>query len=114
MDVSDGLAGDLAKMIAGEGRKAVIDLAAVPLSAAASEAVRAAPDCLDAVLTGGDDYEVICAIAPDQVDAFRIAAAASGVPVAAIGTVVAGDGPPAFETGTGTVRIFEDGAFRHF
>jgi thiamine-monophosphate kinase len=113
MDVSDGLAGDLAKML-GAGRSAGIDVAAVPLSAAARQACVAEPGLIDTVLTGGDDYEILCTVAPETFDALRAEAAAAGIPLAAIGTVTAGDGPPGFTRGDGTARVFDAGAFSHF
>ncbi|WP_375462368.1 thiamine-phosphate kinase [uncultured Methylobacterium sp.] len=114
MDVSDGLAGDLAKMLPGTGRSAVVDVAAVPLSEAAARAVRTEPDLIDTALTGGDDYEILCTVAPGDRDAFRAAADAAGVPVAVIGTVISGDGPPVFRTDTGPDKGFATPAFSHF
>ncbi len=113
MDVSDGLAGDLAKML-GPGRSARIDAAAVPLSEAARRACAAEPGLIDAVLTGGDDYEILCTVAPEDLEVFRTATAAAGIPLAAIGTVTSGDEPPRFELGDGTARAFAAGAFSHF
>ncbi|GJE59397.1 Thiamine-monophosphate kinase [Methylobacterium trifolii] len=113
MDVSDGLAGDLARMLAGEGRSAVVDAARVPLSPAAARALEREPALLDTALTGGDDYEILCTVPEADLDAFRREAATAGVPVAAIGTVVAGGEPPAFETERGR-RVFAAGAFSHF
>ncbi|MCJ2136253.1 thiamine-phosphate kinase [Methylobacterium sp. J-026] len=113
MDVSDGLAGDLAKMLGG-GRSARIAVESVPLSKAARSACAAEPDLIDTVLTGGDDYEILCTVAPEGLDAFRVDAAAAGVPLTAIGTVTAGDGPPRFESGDGAARVFATGAFSHF
>ncbi|MGU3665954.1 thiamine-phosphate kinase [Methylobacterium sp. A49B] len=113
MDVSDGLAGDLAKML-GSGRSARIDVAAVPLSEAARLACAAAPGLIEAVLTGGDDYEILCTVAPGTLEAFQAEAAAAGIPIAAIGTVTAGDGPPEFAMDDGTARVFAAGAFSHF
>ena len=114
MDVSDGLAGDLAKMLAGAGATAGIDAAAVPLSPAAARAVEGRPDLFDVAVTGGDDYEILCTVAPDACDAFREAAAAAGVPVSVIGTVAAGGGLPAFRDAGGAARVFAAGAFSHF
>ena len=112
MDVSDGLVGDLAKMLPGRG--ATVEIAAVPLSPAAAAAIRLAPDLIDAALSGGDDYEILCTVAPRDLDAFRAAAAEAGVPVAAIGTVAAGEGAPLFREPDGGVRRFARGAFSHF
>ncbi|MDP4006401.1 thiamine-phosphate kinase [Methylobacterium sp. NEAU K] len=113
MDVSDGLAGDLAKML-GAGRSARIETSSVPLSGAAARTLEAQPDLIDAILTGGDDYEILCTVAPEELEALRAAAAAAGIPLTAIGTVTASDGPPGFETGDGAVRVFAAGAFSHF
>lgn len=113
MDISDGLAGDLAKML-GEGRSAVIEADAVPLSPAARAARGAEPGLIEPILTGGDDYEILCAVPPDSLDAFLAEATATGIPVAAVGTVVAGEGPPAFAMPDGTRRVFAAGSFSHF
>ena len=60
MDVSDGLVGDLAKLLSASGVGAEIDLDAVPLSAAARAAIMADPALLELAWTGGDDYEILC------------------------------------------------------
>ncbi|MEA1832423.1 thiamine-phosphate kinase [Methylobacterium durans] len=113
MDVSDGLAGDLAKMMGG-GRRAEIREADVPLSPAARLAVAADPALLDTALTGGDDYEILCTVPPGAEAAFRAEAAAAGVPVAVIGVVGAGEGPPLFTTEEGVSRNLRAGSFSHF
>jgi len=114
MDVSDGLAGDLARLCAASGVGAVLDAERVPLSAAAARAVAADPAALSAVLAGGDDYEILLAVAADLAEEFERAAADQGVRVAAIGTLV-----PPFP---GRVRVERHGqilalerlAYRHF
>lgn len=111
MDVSDGLAGDLAKML-GAGRTARIG--AVPLSEAAARARDAEPGLIEPILTGGDDYEILCTVAPETLDTLLAEAAQAGIPLTAIGTVTSGDGPPSFEMGDGTARVFAAGAFSHF
>jgi thiamine-monophosphate kinase len=92
MDVSDGLAGDLAKLCRASGVAAEIDVARVPLSEAARVAVAAQPVLLETVLTGGDDYEILLTLSPDKLPAFRAAAAVTGIPVTEIGRVSAGQG----------------------
>lgn len=112
MDVSDGLAGDLAKML--PGLTATVESAAVPLSEAAAAAIGREPDLIRAALTGGDDYEILCTVAPADLDAFRAAAAGAGVPLAPIGTVAAGEGAPVFRGPDGALRRFPRGSFSHF
>ena len=92
MDVSDGLAGDLAKLCGASGVAAEIDVACVPLSHAVRAAVAAEPALIETVLTGGDDFEIVLTLAADKLAAFRAAAHSAGVPVTEIGHIAAGDG----------------------
>jgi thiamine-monophosphate kinase len=114
MDVSDGLVGDLAKMLGGAGHGAAVSLPDIPLSPAAARAVAAAPDLLDTALTGGDDYEILCTVPPRHLDAFRGDALEAGIAVAVIGSVEAGADAPVFRTGEGAPRTFAAGSFSHF
>ena len=66
MDVSDGLAGDLAKLCRASGVAAEIDVTRVPLSNAAHAALAADPALVEPILTGGDDYEIVLTIAPGK------------------------------------------------
>lgn len=113
MDVSDGLVGDLAKML-GEGVTARVEIAAIPLSPAARALIAAAPERFADALTGGDDYEILCAVPPERLDAFLGGARATGIPVAVIGEVVAGEGPARFVDEAGAERHFSSGSFSHF
>jgi thiamine-monophosphate kinase len=90
MDVSDGLVGDLAKMLRASGAGGELDLREVPLSPAAQAYVAAEPAGLEIAVTGGDDYEVLAAIPAGHAAAFESAAAAAGVAVRAIGRVGSG------------------------
>ncbi|MCP1549052.1 MULTISPECIES: thiamine-phosphate kinase [Methylorubrum] len=114
MDVSDGLAGDLTKMFDGTGLTARIDVPGVPLSPAAQAAIAGDARRIDTALTGGDDYEILCAVPPDSVSALLAEARAAGVPVAEIGTVEAGDGPPRFRDAHGRAMDFARASFSHF
>ncbi|MGE0565157.1 MAG: thiamine-phosphate kinase [Pseudolabrys sp.] len=96
MDISDGLAGDLAKLCRVSGVGARIESAKVPLSDAARELIDGDAALLETAFTGGDDYEVICTVAPDKVSSFEKAAAQAGVPVHDIGEIVAGAGAVIF------------------
>jgi thiamine-monophosphate kinase len=92
MDVSDGLAGDLAKLCRASGLAAEIDVARVPLSDAAHAVIAADPALLETALTGGDDYEIVLTLAPEKLVAFRATAAKAGIAVTEIGRVTAGQG----------------------
>jgi thiamine-monophosphate kinase len=114
MDVSDGLAGDLAKLCAASGVSADVEVARVPLSPAARHVVAAEPGRIETVLTGGDDYEIVCAVPPRKLAAFRAAAAKTRVPVAEIGVVTKGHGPPRFLDSSGNPLLFKRLSFSHF
>ncbi len=114
MDVSDGLVGDLGKMLALETLTATIDAADVPLSAAVRAAVALAPGLLAAALTGGDDYEILCAVAPDRCAAFEQAADAAGIAVTAIGEAVSGGDAVRVRDSEGASLDLGTGRFDHF
>jgi thiamine-monophosphate kinase len=113
MDISDGLAGDLAKMVKASGVTAEIDLAALPLSPAAKAAIEADPAQIDTIVTGGDDYELLCAVAPENLDAFLAKAQAAGVTATPIGRFCEGASLPLFRYGDIEKR-YETGSYSHF
>jgi thiamine-monophosphate kinase len=112
MDVSDGLAGDLAKLCHASGIAAEIDVSRVPLSDAAQAALTADPALIETILAGGDDYEILLTLAPDQLPAFCAAADAAGVPVTEIGYVVAGEGARFLQDGK--ELTFAHPSYSHF
>jgi thiamine-monophosphate kinase len=114
MDVSDGLAGDLAKLCAASGVSAVIDAPAVPLSSAAAAALAAGAVGMQALVSGGDDYEILCAIPEDAFEAFARAADAAGVAVSSIGTVIGGTSPPRFLDAQGRDMPLPRLSYSHF
>jgi thiamine-monophosphate kinase len=114
MDVSDGLAGDLAKLCGVSGVSAAIDLASIPLSDAAGDLVSRGVVGVEALIAGGDDYEILCAIPEDRVEAFTGAALGAGVKVSSIGTVVAGTSAPKFVDQQGREVALERLSYSHF
>jgi thiamine-monophosphate kinase len=114
MDVSDGLVGDFTKLCAASGVSAEVEVARVPLSPAARRVVAAEPGMIEPALTGGDDYEIVCAVPPRKLAAFRAAAAKAGVPVAEIGVVTKGHAPPRFLDRSGNPLLFKRLSFSHF
>jgi len=112
MDVSDGLAGDLAKLCAASDVAAKIEASVVPLSDAARVVISADPTMLEQALTGGDDYEILCTVAPDKVAGFQTAAKAANVAVTDIGKIAAGKGAR-FLAGGKSLK-FKRASFSHF
>ena len=94
MDVSDGLAGDLAKLCAASGVSAAIDAPGIPLSAPAAALLAHGTVGIEAIVSGGDDYEILCTIPEDRFEAFAEAARLAEVAVTSIGTVIAGTSVP--------------------
>jgi thiamine-monophosphate kinase len=114
MDISDGLAGDFSKLCRVSGVSAEVEIGKVPLSSAAQSALAAAPKLIETILTGGDDYEIVCTIPPQYLDQFRALARDAKVAVTAIGRIVVGKAPPRFVDAKGIPRSFMRRSFSHF
>lgn len=114
MDVSDGLAGDLAKLCAASGISAAINLADVPLSAQACALVAKGSSSMEAIVSGGDDYEVVCAIPENRWDSFLAAARLANVPVTDIGRIETGAAAPRFLDAAGKPVALKRLSYSHF
>jgi thiamine-monophosphate kinase len=114
MDVSDGLAGDLAKLCTASGVSAAIDAQSIPLSEPATALLARGVVSIEALMAGGDDYEVLCAIPEDGVEAFARAAGLASVSVTSIGTVIAATSPPRFLDGQGSEIALAHLSYSHF
>ena len=114
MDVSDGLAGDLAKLCAASGVSAVVKLTDVPLSVPARTLVTRGSSSIEAAVSGGDDYEVLCTVPENRWDSLVDAAQKADVKVTAIGTVEAGSAAPRFLDAAGQPVVLKRLSFSHF
>ena len=114
MDVSDGLAGDLAKLCRASAVNADIEVARVPLSAGARAALAKEPALIETIITGGDDYEVLACVPADKIETLRQQASAAGVPISEIGVVAAGEGGARFLGSDGEPLAFSRKSFSHF
>ncbi len=109
MDVSDGLVGDLGHICDVSGVGAEIEAALVPLSPPARRLAMGDPGLMRTIVTGGDDYEILATVSPSAAPRFAAAAREAGVPVARIGRIVVGKGPPSvLDAGGRPIRL--DGA----
>ena len=114
MDISDGLVGDLRKMLGASGVSGRVELARIPFSNAALKACRTQDKFHDIALTGGDDYEILASVPPKRGAAFEKAAGEAGVRVTCIGFAAKGTRAPDFVDERGGARIFAKGSYSHF
>jgi len=90
IDLSDGLAGDLAHVLRRSGVGAVIDVHTLPVSPVlARQPLAVQRDC---ALAGGDDYELLFTAPANAEARVLAAAAAAGVAVRRIGWIDTGTG----------------------
>jgi thiamine-monophosphate kinase len=90
-----------------------IEVARVPLSDAAKAAIAVEPAMIETVLTGGDDYEIVCTVPAAKAEGFRAAARAANVTVSEIGQIAAGEGAR-FIGADGKPLTFKRASFSHF
>jgi len=103
IDISDGLIGDLKKMLDASGAGGEIDVDRIPLSAAI-QGEFAAEEALQFALTGGDDYELCFTATADAI---------AGIDdITAIGVVT--DGEDLVCRHEGKIVEVDDSGYRHF
>jgi thiamine-monophosphate kinase len=114
MDVSDGLAGDLAKLCYASGVSAAIDAPSIPLSVSTAKLLARGSVGIEAIVAGGDDYEILCTIPEDRFEAFVQAARLAAVAVTSIGTIIAGSPVPRFLDAEGRAIALPRLSYSHF
>lgn len=114
MDVSDGLAGDLAKLCAASKVSATVEMASVPFSAPARVLLAHGDVDEKTLVSGGDDYEVICIVPENRWDAFVAAARQADIAVSGIGVVSAGANSPCFLDADGRPMALKRLSYSHF
>jgi thiamine-monophosphate kinase len=85
IDVSDGLVADVEKLSEASHVGAVIEAEKVPFSPAARKALAREPSLLAAMLTAGDDYEIVAAVPEASAKVFEAEAKNKTVPISAFG-----------------------------
>lgn len=114
IDLSDGLARDARHLAAASGAGALIELAAIP----AAPSLRSFADS-DAVLhlklSGGEDYELLLAVAPGGLSGLAGPfAAAFGLPLTRIGRLVPAEEGVRWRSPDGTSHDLDARGFDHF
>lgn len=92
LDISDGLVKDLGRLVAGAGGGADIAFSRLPLSPSAEAMLNVAPGYAPAVLSGGDDYEILFSVPSGLVGLARQAFDALPLAVTEIGRITEGAG----------------------
>ena len=90
MDVSSGLAADLDQLCLASGVAAQLDAMRVPLSDSAVRALACDRRLMGLCLSGGFDYEILAAVAPEAARSFELDVRRAGIPVTRIGQCVEG------------------------
>jgi thiamine-monophosphate kinase len=114
MDVSDGLAGDLAKLCSASDVSAVIDAPSIPVSAVGGKLLASGAVSIETIVSGGDDYEVLCTVSEDCYEGFAGKAKQAAVAVTTIGTVIAGTANPRFLDAQGRELALQRRSYSHF
>jgi thiamine-monophosphate kinase len=114
MDLSDGLSGDLAWLCAESEVSAWIDASAMPVDPASARLEKEGGDNgFSLALHGGEDYQLLLAVAPSQLDGLKDVAAVWEVPITVVGEFAAG--PPGVSVKFGdNLRRLRPGAHDHF
>lgn len=110
MDISDGLAGDFAKLCAASKVGGVINTKLVPLSDAATNALAQSSKLLENVITGGDDYQLLVTVPASKADEFQ----RSTSKMTRIGEIVPADEGVVVLGADGKPFDLAHGAFDHF
>jgi len=93
IDLSDGLGGDSGHLAESSGVGLRIDAEAVPLAPGSKELMVAAERDPWGLLGGGEDYELLASVPPEELDeATRAVQEEEGISLTAIGEVLAGEG----------------------
>ncbi|MFN0217561.1 MAG: thiamine-phosphate kinase [Hyphomicrobium sp.] len=90
LDISDGFVKDLTRLVGDNG--ATIAFSSLPISTSLRSILDHDTRVADLVLNGGDEYEVLAAVAPDAVAGFVAKARLAGVAVTDVGIVGASSG----------------------
>jgi thiamine-monophosphate kinase len=115
MDLSDGLSSDLAEMCAMSGVAAVVERGLVPVDPKAAGLARASGgDPFELALHGGEDYQLLLAVAPDGLEELRELARVFGAEVTTVGRFVEGEPEVRLREASGEERPLVPAGHDHF
>ncbi|HZK89750.1 MAG TPA: thiamine-phosphate kinase [Stellaceae bacterium] len=113
IDVSDGLLADLGHICETSAVAATVELARLPLSPAAREAVADDIAIRAALVTGGDDYELLFSAPPEASGEIVSLSQSLGLPLTEIGAIEVGAGVRLIDADGREIPVGATG-WRHF
>lgn len=114
MDISDGLLGDCRKLCMASGVSATINRNQIPLSDAAGRLVARDDKHWKTVLTGGDDYQILCTVKEKDWNKFQTDAAKADIAVSQIGSITSKKNEHVALDIDGREVSIEDDSYSHF
>ena len=112
IDVSDGLFADADRMLLASEAGGVVEINAIPLSAALRDFTDDEDVLIRLALAGGDDYEICFSAAPENEQKVLALADSTGVEISRIGSVRQGAGLTCQRDGNAT--DFQHHGYKHF
>jgi len=117
IDISDGLLSDLGHLVKASGVQVDIHLTDVPLSEAARRMITDSPLSAHRILNGGDDYELLFTVPPEQETTLIELSKKLGIQLTSIGILSVSQSDKedvrVFD-GNGTLLSLENTGYRHF
>ncbi len=116
IDISDGLAADLAHLAEASAVACVLEADQVPLSAAAREAIAGDSLNLTLALSGGDDYELMFSAPPSLGAAIKALSEELGLPLTLVGKIDndTNAGQVTVTDANGREILLTESGYRHF
>ncbi len=115
IDLSDGLSGDLRHLCNQSQVGAEIDLDSIPVSPACRAFARLTGEAPTVpALAGGEDYELLFAVAPGKTTSVERVAKAAGIRLSRIGRITARRHGLVVRSRSGTVRPLQVTSYEHF
>jgi thiamine-monophosphate kinase len=114
IDISDGLAADLEHILQASRVGALIEDKNLPVSAAFKHQADKQPSLRDLALFGGEDYELLFTLAPENEAEALALGAGLNLPVTRIGVIQDGPATVSLDDGKGAVRPILVRGYDHF